>query len=90
MIAGEGAQLIEQNVGAGEIPLLLGAVQRVDQAAGQPLAYGDVIGIIAGEGAQLIEQGVAAGEIPLLRGAVHAMSSERNSAAAIDSPVCSA
>jgi len=40
-------------------------VQRVEQAAGQLLAHGDIIGIGAGQRAQFIEQRVAAGEVAL-------------------------
>ena len=70
IIAGEGAQLIEKGIAAGEIVLGLDVDQRVDQAAGERRAHSGIVGIIVGEGAQLIEQGVAAGEIALRRGVV--------------------
>jgi hypothetical protein len=53
---------------AGEVLLLLGIDQRVEDAPGELFAYGEVGGELDGQRTQFVEQLVAAGEVLLLLG----------------------
>jgi hypothetical protein len=64
------AELVEQDITAGEIILGFGVVQRVEQAGGQPVAHRGILRKGAAEGAQLVEQGVASRELVLGLGVV--------------------